>query len=419
MSTSTQYLALILFVIAILHTFSVKLFQHWAKGFREGSVGENLMHLLGEVEVIFGLWSFVFFVGYWWTESLEAAVDYVNTRNFTEPMFVFAVMVVASSKPIIDLASRAVSHIATLIPLDRPTAFYLSCLVLGPLLGSFITEPAAMTVTAIILLNTFYAKKISNAFKYGTLGLLFVNVSIGGTLTHFAAPPVVMVANTWGWNTPFMLSHFGWKAIVAIVVSTVFFLYRFRKEFQSITIPKTNASSSPWIMSFIHLVFLTLIVLNAHHPKLFMSLLLFFLGMAHVTKEYQSPLKIREGLLVGFFLGGLVTLGGVQSWWISGLVNSLSSLGLYLSSVGLTAIFDNAALTYLGSLVPGITEASKYALVSGAVVGGGLTVIANAPNPIGFGILAKKFGNEGINPLLLLKEAALPTLIAGLIFWIL
>ena len=48
-----------------------------------------------------------------------------------------------------------------------------------------------------------------------------MNISIGGTLTHFAAPPVLMVARPWEWDTVFMFGHFGWRAALAIVVSTL------------------------------------------------------------------------------------------------------------------------------------------------------------------------------------------------------
>ena len=83
-----------------------------------------------------------------------------------------------------------------------PAAWWLSILMVGPLFGSFITEPAAMTICAL-LLGAPVLRPASPAprLKYATLGLLFVNVSIGGTLTHFAAPPVLMVARPWGWDT--------------------------------------------------------------------------------------------------------------------------------------------------------------------------------------------------------------------------
>jgi Na+/H+ antiporter NhaD/arsenite permease-like protein len=92
---------------------------------------------------------------------------------------------------------------------------------------------------------------------------------------------------------------------------------------------------------------------------------------------------------------------------------------MYFGATALTAITDNAALTYLGSLVEGISDQLKYALVAGAVTGGGLTVIANAPNPAGAGILqsSKAFEGTGISPVGLLLGAIPPTLIAIAFFW--
>ena len=87
-------------------------------------------------------------------------------------------------------------------------------------MGSFITEPAAMTIAAVLLGRQFYDLNPGPRLKYATLGLLFVNVSVGGTLTHFAAPPVLMVARHWDWDTVFMATHIGWRAVVAIVVAT-------------------------------------------------------------------------------------------------------------------------------------------------------------------------------------------------------
>jgi di/tricarboxylate transporter len=80
-------------------------------------------------------------------------------------------------------------------------------------------------------------------------------------------------------------------------------------------------------------------------------------------------------------------------------------------------VTDNAALTYLGTLVPNLGDVSKYVLVAGAVAGGGLTVIANAPNPIAVGLLKNGFQDNSINPLKLLLAAILPTIVACLAYW--
>jgi Na+/H+ antiporter NhaD/arsenite permease-like protein len=288
-------------------------------------------------------------------------------------------------------------------------------------LGSFITEPAAMTVTALLLLRYFYHRKISTKLMYATLGLLFVNVSIGGTLTPFAAPPILMVAGKWNWDFSFMMGNFGWKGALACGLSASLVAFRFRQELSRLKLPKDDIESrgTPLGVTLLHVLFLVLIVASAHEMVVFIGLLFFFIGLVNVTRSYQNELLLRNGLLVAFFLGGLVVLGTPQSWWLEKVLTSIDSWALYLGAMGLTAFTDNAALTYLGAQVPALTDASRYALVAGSVVGGGLTVIANAPNPAGYGILDETFGKEGISPLGLFLSAVPPTLIAALCFWFL
>jgi hypothetical protein len=278
-----------------------------------------------------------------------------------------------------------------------------------------------MTVTALILLNYFFSRDMSDRFKYATIALLFVNISIGGTLTHFAAPPVLMVAAKYHWGLSFMMLHFGFKAIIAILISTSVIVFAFRKELTGDLVqpkvPKNKIYPTWWIFAF-HILFLAGVVMTAHHMVFFLCLFLFFLGFLHITKEYQDSVKLRESLMVGFFLGGLVVLGSIQKWWLQGVLLSLGDLPLYFGATGLTAITDNAALTYLGSLVD-LSESAKYFLVAGAVTGGGLTVIANAPNPAGYGILKGAFKDSSIKPLNLLLWALIPTSITIVCFLLL
>jgi hypothetical protein len=413
--TNLEILGTVLFGLAVLHTFSAKRFNVLAARYPKGSVARNLLHLVGEVEVIFGIWAGVLVATMALIEGGPAAIQYLQDRNFTEPAFVFAIMTIAATRPILHFASTLIAVAARIAPFARAVSFYFMALVLGPLLGSFITEPAAMTVTALILKHRYYDRGLSTRCMYATLGVLFVNVSIGGTLTPFAAPPVLMVASTWQWDLGHMLGSFGWKAALAVLVNALAVTLIFRRELRGL--PKVDEAGeagawrAPWWLVGVHLAVLTLVVLTAHHVVVFVGVFLFFLGFVAVTEELQDPLQLREGLLVGFFLAGLVTLGGLQSWWLDPILRSLDVLPLYLGTAALTAITDNAALTYLGSQVPGLTEAAKYALVAGAVAGGGLTVIANAPNPAGYGILRPSFGT-GVSPLGLLLGALGPTLVA-------
>ncbi len=418
--TSADILATVLFALAVLHTFSVKRFARWAHQFPSGSMAENVLHFLAETEVVFGLWASVLFVGIGIVEgSVEEAVHYVESLNFTEAKFVLAVMVVAATRPVVSLAEGVLNAIARRLPLRAGLSFYVTALSVGPLLGSFITEPAAMTLLAIVLKRRYFDQGISRRLAYATLGLLFVNVSIGGTLTHFAAPPVLMVAKTWDWDTPFMIAHFGWRAAISSFASTILIAAAFRHELLAVESVPSDARPIPGWLTVLHVLFLAAVVFFAHHPDVFFGVLMLFLGLTAVTHEYQDELKLREGLLVGFFLAGLVTLGTPQAYWLKPLIARLDGSMLFFGAAALTAITDNAALTYLGSLVEGIEADLKYALVAGAVTGGGLTVIANAPNPAGVGILqsAKAFGADGISPFGLLLGSLLPTILAVICFW--
>jgi Putative Na+/H+ antiporter len=219
-----------------------------------------------------------------------------------------------------------------------------------------------------------------------------------------------------------MLKSFGWKAAIAVLVNAAgaAWLYRnwLRKQAATISPALAGREVPAWIVG-IHLLFLTGVVVFSHHPVVFIALFLFFLGFAEAYKQWQRRLIIREGLLVAFFLGGLVVLGGQQRWWLQPLLADMSPTTLYFGATLLTAITDNAALTYLGSLVDGVSDAFKYSMVAGAVTGGGLTVIANAPNPAGFAILKDSFEDGAIGAAGLAAAAALPTLVAVAAFQLL
>lgn len=415
--TTLQLIGTSLFAIAVAHTFLTKHFEHLAR-LQPSHAG--LWHLLGEVEAVFGFWSLVLILYLAFSAGTVEATRYLEGLNFTEPMFVFVVMVIAASKPILQLAKHLVVVLARLLPLPAGLAFYSVLMTVTPLLGSFITEPAAMTLTALLLRDQVLQGKVSTRLKYATLGVLFVNVSIGGTLTPYAAPPVLMVAAKWGWDLPFMISQIGWKAAVAVLVNVLAVSLLFRKELSAMKIGALRQRVDvPVSLILVHLAFLVGVVVFAHHPVVFMGLFLFFLGIASAYARHQDRLLLREGLLVAFFLAGLVTLGGQQAWWLQPALEGMNPTVLYFGATALTAITDNAALTYLGSLVEGTNEAFKYALVTGAVTGGGLTVIANAPNPAGWAILRGNFDEGAISPLGLFLYALPPTMVAVFAFMLL
>ncbi|OQY03313.1 MAG: hypothetical protein B6I22_11890 [Desulfobacteraceae bacterium 4572_123] len=414
--------------------------------------------------------------------------NYISYRvNYTEPLFVVVIMALAATRPILRLSEAIIRMIAKLLG-GSLTAQWLTVLTIGPLLGSFITEPAAMTISALVLAKIFYELEPSQKFKYVTLGLLFVNISVGGTLTHFAAPPVLMVATPWKWTTAHMLTHFGWKAELGILISNAMYFLMFRKElarleeksmlvrlkdeiqekyfkrmdmdarfqefvtavdgeqgtfvaideqiqkmaeearqrlekryipqliekgideglvqqafgqrFEEIKLramrrglptllpdeqrgqfndPDWDQRDDPvpmWI-TIVHVFFMAWTILNAHHPQLFIPGMLIFLAFSQVTRPFQNRVDLKPALMVGFFLGGLVIHGGVQGWWIAPILGNLSEVPLMLGTTILTAFNDNAAITFLSTLVPNFTDSLKYTVVAGAVAGGGLTIIAN------------------------------------------
>lgn len=410
-----QWIAAAVFALALLHTFSTQIFERLA---RRQPRHAGVWHLFGEVEVVFGFWALVLMLLTALVLGAPAALAYLDSRNFTEPLFVFAILVVAASKPVLHCAGALVRVCARLIPAAEGVATYFCLLALVPLLGSFITEPAAMTLAALMLRERYFGAKSSARLRYATLGVLFVNVSIGGTLTHFAAPPVLMVAATWHWDTLFMLREFGWKAALAVLVNAAAVTFWLRMELRGVKAPAEAGRMPPAVIA-VHLLFLAGIVVLAHHPAAFIGLLLFFLGYTVAYARHQQPLMLREGLLVGFFLAGLVVIGGQQQWWLGPLLMRLSPGEVYWGATALTAITDNAALTYLGSLVPGLSPDFQYALVAGAVTGGGLTLIANAPNPAGAALLKDRFRDGVISPLRLLLAALPPTAVAAAAFLLL
>lgn len=446
--------ASLIFLGAILHTFFAPKIMHKShelkhahakrvaelyreKKLRPGekapvSFKAEALHFFGEVEAIFGIWVLPLLIAIIGFRSWHTAEEYLAHRvNYTEPIFVVVIMAIAASRPILRLAEDAMAKVAKLGN-STPAAWWLTILTVGPLLGSFITEPAAMTISALLLLENFYRLNPSNRLKYATLGLLFVNVSVGGTMTHFAAPPVLMVASKWNWDLSFMFFNFGWKAVIGIFFANAAYFMFFRKDFATLETTNrvlseedveeghwaTRRDNIPVWTTVVHVAALGWTVLTAHYMALYLGGFLVFLAFTQATEHHQNPINLRSPILVGFFLAGLVVHGTLQAWWIGPVLGSLSEVPLMLGATVLTAFNDNAAITYLATLVPNFGPEMKYAVVAGAVAGGGLTVIANAPNPAGQSILGGAF-KDGVSPLYLLLGALVPTVVMGLAFMLL
>ena len=417
-----------IFLLAVVHTFvapRIAVLAHRLQAQHDAaraakelpaipSVGAGLLRFFGEVEVVFGLWVVPLLVAINVDRGWGTATHYLNEGvNFAEPLFVIVIMALSSTRPIIELAEGALWRVAQ-VGGGTPAAWWMTILIIAPLLGSFITEPGAMTIAALLLARQFYDLQPGPRLKYATLGLLFVNISIGGTLTHFAAPPVLMVARPWGWDTTFMLTNFGWRAAIAVALSTLVYYVVFRRELRALAarpaVPDVAALTAeakllgyrplsiPWWVTAVYVSFMVWTVVTAHYPALFLGGFLFFLGFDRATAAYSTLTDFKTPLLVGFFLGGLVIHGGLQGWWIAPLLAQFTETPLFIGSSLLTAFNDNALITYLATLVTDLDDNLKRAVVEGAVTGGGLTVIANAPNPAGQALLGRFFGGA-VHPL--------------------
>ena len=426
--------ALVFLIAAVIHTLFVDKIHKFARALEikypprhagQRSFFIQILYFLSEVEIIFAIWVIPLFftiAGYYgWTTALE----YINTRDFTEPLFVVIILSLASTKPIVQLAEKSMLFLARGFG-GTLSAWWLTLLTIGPLLGSLITEAGAMAISALLLSKQFYDHRPSSKLSYATLGLLFTNISVGGVLTNFASPAVLVLSHTWKWSNWDVFTTFGWKAALGILFANGLYWFCFRKEFALLNARKklnTQFSTAPhdgtppiptWITTA-HLLFMAVIVFTSEYPAIFIASFLFFIGFHQGTRRYQESLKLARPLLVGLFLAGLVILGGLQGWWVVRALVGLSPLEVLGMALGLTAFNDNTAIAYLAILIPDLSQAFKYALFTGVIAGGGLTVIANAPNPAGYVILSKHFGGA-ISAWKLLLGALPPTIIFYLTF---
>ncbi len=434
--TPFHVVTLIVFLCAIFHILSVHKIHRWArllelrrnrKKIRNGGrdLWIQMCYFLSEVELVFGIWAVPLLIVMSSFYNFRTALEYINTRDYTEALFVVVIMSLASTRPIIHLAETMLHRIANRLG-GSLSAWWFTLLTLGPILGSLITEAAAMALSALLLSRQFYEVRPSSKLAYATLGLLFVNISVGGVMTSFASPAVLILSHAWHWNTMDMFLNFGWKAVLGILIANGVYWFYFRKEFYKLELrlrlapitrdEETRLEVPTWV-TLVHIAFISLIVGASHYPAIFIATFLFFLGFHHATRHYQYSLKMARPMLVGFFLAGLVIHGGVQGWWVVSILQDLTPHFVMGAAIFLTAFNDNTAISYLSTLVPGWGDVFKYAIFTGVIAGGGLTVIGNAPNPAGFQILRRHF-EDGISPIKLFQAAAIPTLILYLIFYL-
>lgn len=439
--TPFHVVSLIIFICAVLHTLSVHKIHNWARNLeakqlsmREGkrrprSIIVQVLYFLSEIEIVFAVWSIPLFLAITAFYGMSLAVEYMNTRDYTEALFIVIVLAITSTKPIVRIAEQFIAYLATKMG-GSLSAWWLVLLTVGPILGSFVTEVGAMALCALLLARQFYRHHPSRQLAYATLALLFVNISVGGLLTNFASPAVLILSHCWRWTTLDMLVDFGWKSIIGILISNLLYYFYFRKEFAVLNEkhrasgklfvqPREHSSEYiPFWVTIAHVFFIVWVVAASHYPAIFFAAFILFLGFYHSTRDHQHSLNLVRPLMVGIFLAGLVIHGGLQGWWVLRALKGLSPLRVMGTAMTLTAFNDNAAISYLAILIPNWGDVFQYAVFTGVVAGGGLTVIANAPNPAGYVIL-KPFFPNGINPFRLFFAAFFPTMLLYLLFYFL
>src|SRR5512137_843673 len=142
-NSTLQWVAAGIFALALIHTLSTKTLEVLAHRHPRHA---GALHLLGEVEVVFGFWAAVLILVMALMIGSDAAIEYAESRQYVEPLFVFVVMVIAASGPVLSAVDSLVSTLARWAPLPNAVAQVWLALSAVPLLGSLITEPAAMTL---------------------------------------------------------------------------------------------------------------------------------------------------------------------------------------------------------------------------------------------------------------------------------
>ena len=176
-------IATAIFMLAIVHTFLAARFtvlshkiqrRHDEHARAAGqppapSIAAEVLHFFGEVEVVFGLWAIVLIFAMVSYAGWETSRHYFNEQVvYTEALFVVVIMALAATRPIVTFAESALRLIAR-VGRGTPAAWWITILIVGPLLGSFITEPAAMTISALLLGRQFFDLQPSRRLKYARL----------------------------------------------------------------------------------------------------------------------------------------------------------------------------------------------------------------------------------------------------------
>ncbi len=381
----------------------------------------ELYRFVSKVEIVFVLWAVPLFFWFLYTEGYRVTMAYFNSRNYNSAMFIVVIFLLLESRPIVYFAERLLSSIAR-IGKTSPKSWWWTLMIATPLLTFLLKESGAMIIGATLLVRHFYAFSPSSRFAYATLGLLFSNISIGGLSSSISSRAMFVILPSLKWGHKFVFQYFAWKATLAILVSTTVCYLIFRKEFD--TFPTTvlnrdfKGERVPWWIICIHIILVWIVVWSRYTPLFIVAILLFYIGFQRFTIFYQSPLNIPKACLVGLFYAGMVIFGDLQEWWVLGIMHGMSDFGYMISSYMLSIFLDNALVNYLVHNLPVATDCYLYLVITGCMAAGGLTLLANMPNIIGYLLLRPAFRDSSISQGKLFLAALGPSFISLIVFWI-
>ncbi|AAP05554.1 putative Na+/H+ antiporter [Chlamydia caviae] len=432
-SSSLKTGAALLFFFSILHTFLTpwlfgrcQLYQHKKMVFPERWKKylwlSEFYRLISRVELVFVLWAAPLFLWFLYSEGYRVTMSYFNSRNYVFSLFIVIMLILLESRPIVYFSECIFSNIAK-IGRQSPRCWWWTLMIAAPLSGALLKETGAMIIAATLLVRNFYKFSPSPRFAYATMGLLFSNISIGGLTSALSSRALFIILPSVKWNNSFILKYFCWKSIIAILLSTTIYYLIFRKEFNNF--PKVvinpsmmNERVPKWII-FVHIILVGSVILARSVPLLMAAIFLFYLGFQKFTIFYQHSINISKVCFVGLFYAGLVIFGELQEWWVLELMHRMSDFGYIITSYTLSIFLDNALVNYLVHNLPVATDCFLYLVIAGCMSAGGLTIVSNMPNIVGYLILRPSFPSSSLSLGWLFLFALGPSIISLMTFWFL
>ncbi len=431
-SSSLQLGATFLFFCAVFHTFLTpslakiyQEYQHKKMVFPERwkrylLLGE-CFRLLSKIELVFIFWAVPLFFLFLWCEGYKVTMGYFNSRNYLSALFIMVMLILLESKPIEYFSECVFSTIAK-IGRQSPKCWWWTLMIAAPLSSFFLKETGAMIIASTLLVKHFYRLFPSTKFGYATMGLLFSNISISGLLSAFSSRALFMILPSVKWGNTMILQHFCWKAVLAILISTSVCYWIFRKEFDSFPAVSVSAKAKERIPKWVictHIGFVAALMILQSEPLFMGALFVFYLAFQNFTVFYQHSINLAKIAFVGLFFVGLVVFGGLQEWWVLEVMHRMSDFGYLITAYILSISLDNALVNYIVHNLPVATDCYLYLVLSGCMSAGGLTLIANMPNIVGYLILKPSFPSSSFSLGWLFLAALGPSCISVLIFWLL